>query len=163
MPPPMMKRSVGVMLFPSSWSFIFVYARLCCKRTFSRIRWQRGWAMNFRQAEILELLRSEGRVAVEELAARFAVTVQTIRRDLTELAEAGHLDRVHGGAVARTGVANIGYDERRRMNEAAKAAIARACAAEIPDNSLDHPEPWHHDRGGGARIAGASRDYGGDE
>src|SRR5690606_24420859 len=61
--------------------------------------------------------------------------LQTIRRDLAELAEAGFLDRVHGGAVARTGVVNIGYEQRRRMNEDAKAAIARACAAEIPDNS----------------------------
>jgi DeoR family glycerol-3-phosphate regulon repressor len=66
---------------------------------------------------------------------RFDVTLQTIRRDLTDLADAGHLDRVHGGAVARRGVANIGYEARRRMNEAAKTAIARACAALIPDNA----------------------------
>lgn len=91
--------------------------------------------MNFRRGEILEVLRADGRVAVEALAARFEVTVQTIRRDLSDLAEAGHLDRVHGGAVVRVGVANIGYDERRRMNEAAKAAIARAVAAAIPDGS----------------------------
>lgn len=91
--------------------------------------------MNFRQTGILEIARQEGRVVVEDLAQRFEVTLQTIRRDLTELAEAGHLDRVHGGAVPRTGVANIGYEARRRMNEAAKAAIARACAAAIPDNA----------------------------
>jgi len=91
-------------------------------------------ALNFRQAEILELARIEGRVAVEDLAQRFDVTLQTIRRDLSDLADAGHLDRVHGGAVLRTGVANIGYEARRRMNEAAKSAIARACAAAIPDN-----------------------------
>ncbi len=92
-------------------------------------------ALSFRQAEILEIARADGRVVVEDLAQRFDVTLQTIRRDLTELSEAGHLDRVHGGAIARTGVANIGYDQRRRMNEGAKAAIARACAAAIPDNS----------------------------
>ncbi len=92
-------------------------------------------ALSFRQAEILEIARAEGRVVVEDLAHRFEVTLQTIRRDLSDLAEAGHLDRVHGGAIARTGVANIGYDQRRRMNEGAKAAIARACAAAIPDNS----------------------------
>lgn len=91
--------------------------------------------MNFRQTGILEIARQEGRVVVEDLAQRFEVTLQTIRRDLTELADAGHLDRVHGGAVPRTGVANIGYEARRRMNESAKAAIARACAAMIPDNS----------------------------
>lgn len=92
-------------------------------------------ALNIRQNEIVEIARSEGRVVVEELAQKFDVTLQTIRRDLTELAEAGLLDRVHGGAVARTGVVNIGYEQRRRMNEGAKAAIAKACAAEIPDNS----------------------------
>lgn len=91
-------------------------------------------ALNFRQTGILELARADGRVVVEDLAARFDVTLQTIRRDLSDLADAGHLDRVHGGAVLRTGVANIGYEARRRMNEGAKAAIARACAAAIPDN-----------------------------
>jgi DeoR family transcriptional regulator, glycerol-3-phosphate regulon repressor len=91
-------------------------------------------ALSFRQSEILELARAEGRVVVEDLAQRFDVTLQTIRRDLSDLADAGHLDRVHGGAVVRTGVANIGYEARRRMNEAAKTAIARACAAAIPDN-----------------------------
>jgi len=92
-------------------------------------------ALSIRQADILDLARSEGRVAVEDLARRFDVTVQTIRRDLTELSDAGLLDRVHGGAMLRTGVANLGYDERRRMNEAGKAAIASAAAAAIPDNS----------------------------
>lgn len=92
-------------------------------------------ALNIRQMEILDLARATGRVGVEELAERFEVTLQTIRRDLGELADQGMLDRVHGGAVMRSGVSNIGYEERRRMNEDAKAAIARACAAEIPDNS----------------------------
>lgn len=91
-------------------------------------------ALSFRQTEILEIAREEGRVVVEDLAQRFDVTLQTIRRDLTELADAGHLDRVHGGARPRTGVANLGYVQRRRMNEEAKATIARACAAAIPDN-----------------------------
>lgn len=91
--------------------------------------------LSFRQTEILDIARAEGRVVVEDLARRFDVTVQTIRRDLSELSDSGLLDRVHGGAVLRTGVANIGYEQRRRMNEAGKAAIARACAAAIPENS----------------------------
>jgi DeoR family transcriptional regulator, glycerol-3-phosphate regulon repressor len=98
------------------------------------MRRERNVALNFRQTEILELARAEGRVMVEDLAQRFDVTLQTIRRDLSDLADAGHLDRVHGGAMLRTGVTNIGYEARRRMNEGAKAAIARVCAAAIPDN-----------------------------
>ena len=91
-------------------------------------------ALSFRQSEILDIARGEGRVVVDDLAQRFDVTLQTIRRDLTELADAGLLDRVHGGAVPRTGVTNLGYDLRRRLNEGAKAAIAKACAAAIPEN-----------------------------
>ncbi len=91
-------------------------------------------ALSFRQTEILALARSEGRVVVESLAERFGVTLQTIRRDLTELSDAGLLDRVHGGAILRSGVSNIGYEERRSLHDAAKAAIGRACAREIPDN-----------------------------
>lgn len=92
-------------------------------------------SQSFRQPDILEIARSEGKVTVDGLAARFNVTVQTIRRDLTELANAGKLERVHGGAILPSGVTNIQYEERRRLNETAKAAIGRACAAAIPDNA----------------------------
>lgn len=74
-------------------------------------------------------------MVVDTLAERFQVTLQTIRRDLSELADSGLLERVHGGAVPRTGVSNFGYDERRRMNDVIKAAIGRACAQTIPNNS----------------------------
>lgn len=92
-------------------------------------------ALSLRQSEILEVARTDGRVIVEMLAEKFHVTLQTIRRDLTELADAGLLERIHGGAVLRTGVSNFGYEERRRMNDADKAAIGRACARAIPNNS----------------------------
>jgi DeoR family transcriptional regulator, glycerol-3-phosphate regulon repressor len=88
-----------------------------------------------RQSDILDRARSEGRVMVEGLAEAFGVTVQTIRRDLSELCDARLLDRIHGGAVLPSGVTNIGYEDRRRLNADAKEAIARACAAEIPDGA----------------------------
>ncbi|MBK5934457.1 DeoR family transcriptional regulator [Rhodovulum imhoffii] len=92
-------------------------------------------AQTFRQPEILEIARKEGKVIVEDLAVRFNVTVQTIRRDLAELAETGQLERVHGGAILSSGVANIGYEERRGLNAEAKADIARRCARDIPENT----------------------------
>ena len=92
-------------------------------------------ALTFRQTDILGIARDEGKVQVEDLARRFEVTVQTLRRDLTELAEGGQLERVHGGAVLRSGVANIAYGERRALMAAEKAAIGRACAADIEPGS----------------------------
>ncbi|UYV36814.1 DeoR/GlpR family DNA-binding transcription regulator [Rhodobacteraceae bacterium D3-12] len=91
-------------------------------------------AQNFRNPEILEIARREGKVSVEGLAAHFGVTQQTIRRDLGELADAGKLERVHGGAVLPSGTVNIGYHERRSLNPSPKASIARACAAQIPND-----------------------------
>lgn len=90
-------------------------------------------AVTFRHAEILQLAREKGAVVVEDLAAHFGVTLQTIRRDLTELCDSGHLTRVYGGAVLPSGVANIGYEERRTLNSDAKEQIGRAVAAEIPN------------------------------
>ncbi|NVO54960.1 DeoR/GlpR transcriptional regulator [Rhodobacteraceae bacterium B1Z28] len=92
-------------------------------------------SLSFRQSDILDIAKQTGRVAVEELAEQFGVTVQTIRRDLSELSDLGKLDRVHGGAVLRSGVSNIGYEDRRSLNEEAKSQIAQNCAADIPDGA----------------------------
>lgn len=90
-------------------------------------------SQSFRHPEILEIARREGKVTVEGLADHFGVTLQTIRRDLSDLAESGRLERVHGGAVPPSGTINIGYEERRYLNSEAKQAIARACARQIPN------------------------------
>ena len=90
---------------------------------------------SLRQRDILKLARAAGWVEVEDLAQRFEVSAQTIRRDLGELADQGLLDRVHGGAVLVAGVSNLGYEARRVLHESAKDRIGRSCASMIPDNS----------------------------
>jgi DeoR family glycerol-3-phosphate regulon repressor len=91
-------------------------------------------AQTFRHPEILDIARREGKVTVESLSEHFGVTLQTIRRDLSELADSGKLERVHGGAVIPSGTANIGYLERRNINLHGKQDIARACAANLPEH-----------------------------
>lgn len=54
---------------------------------------------------IRALLVSDGRVVANELAVRFGVSEDTVRRDLRELAKAGYCRRVHGGALAPAPVA----------------------------------------------------------
>ena len=46
-------------------------------------------ALSFRQSEILDMVRLEGRVMVDDLAQKFDVTLQTIRREVLELARPG--------------------------------------------------------------------------
>ncbi|MEM8856154.1 MAG: DeoR family transcriptional regulator, partial [Pseudomonadota bacterium] len=60
-----------------------------------------------RHTAIVELAKREGRVMVEDLAARFTVSPQTIRKDLNELAGRRLLTRIHGGAVSPSGTANM--------------------------------------------------------
>lgn len=90
---------------------------------------------NFRQSEILRAAQKAGKVEVDDLAEKFDVSVQTIRRDLSDLAEAGHLERVHGGAMLPSGVSNIGYHERRQLSADQKAKIARGVALDIPNGA----------------------------
>ncbi len=70
---------------------------------------------------------------VDDLAAAFDVTTQTIRRDLNELSHGGLLARVHGGAVLGTSVTNVDYAERRALARDGKRAIGARAAAMIPN------------------------------
>ncbi len=88
-----------------------------------------------RHKEIVETARLVGRVGVDELAARFDVTPQTIRKDLNELCRARILSRVHGGAMFPSGTENMEYEQRRLISEAEKMAIGRAAAEIIPENA----------------------------
>jgi DeoR family glycerol-3-phosphate regulon repressor len=87
-----------------------------------------------RQAEIVDLARQKGRVDVEHLTGRFDVSPQTIRKDLNELCDIGVLQRYHGGAMFASGVANVGYENRRNLAADAKQAIGRHAAKIMPDN-----------------------------
>jgi DeoR family transcriptional regulator, glycerol-3-phosphate regulon repressor len=88
---------------------------------------------NPRQALLLEEVRARGSVSVEALAERFAVTLQTVRRDTKLLADAGLLARFHGGVrMPSSTTENIEYLQRQRLNEEAKQTIARRVAARVP-------------------------------
>ena len=80
-----------------------------------------------RQRRILELLQSEGRLVAAELPDLLGVSGHTVRRDLDELAGARSLQRVHGGALARSPVAAT-YEDRQVQAVAGKIATARAAA-----------------------------------
>ncbi|MDP9095072.1 MAG: DeoR/GlpR family DNA-binding transcription regulator [Pseudomonadota bacterium] len=88
-----------------------------------------------RLQEILAIAREAGRVSVDDLAARFAVTPQTIRRDLNELCDSRRLTRIHGGAMLVSGVENLAYDDRKLVSQPHKRLIGEAAARLVADNS----------------------------
>ena len=74
---------------------------------------------------IRDMLTANGRVVANDLAAQFAVSDDTIRRDLRELARQGFCRRVYGGALLPspdTGALAI----RATSQQNAKASLARA-------------------------------------
>jgi predicted ArsR family transcriptional regulator len=60
---------------------------------------QDGMMAEERRTQILQIVRSEGRARVNELASRFSSSAVTIRNDLNELHQRGLVLRSHGGAV----------------------------------------------------------------
>ena len=91
---------------------------------------------NPRQSQLLDAVRQHGALSVETLAERFGVTLQTVRRDVKLLAEAGLLARFHGGVrLPSSTTENIAYRQREMLNAEGKQGIARAVAARIPNGS----------------------------
>ncbi len=88
---------------------------------------------NPRQSQLLDEVRARGSASVEALAERFSVTLQTVRRDVKLLSDAGLLARFHGGVrVPSSTTENIEYLQRQLLNEGPKQRIARAVAAAVP-------------------------------
>lgn len=73
-------------------------------------------------------------MSVAELAGKFGVTAETIRRDLAALHEEGSVHRVHGGAVAVETflTTEFSLDTRLRSASGEKDAIARAALQFLP-------------------------------
>ncbi|WP_254458847.1 DeoR/GlpR family DNA-binding transcription regulator [Xanthomonas sacchari] len=81
-----------------------------------------------RQQAILQRLREHGRVVAADLAERFAVSEDSIRRDLRELAAQGLCRRVYGGALLPT-PASAPLPQRQAEHAERKRALALAAVA----------------------------------
>jgi DeoR family transcriptional regulator, fructose operon transcriptional repressor len=87
-----------------------------------------------RRAAIVQRARRDGRVEVAGLAAEFAVTPETVRRDLTDLERRGVVQRVHGGAIPAERLrVERPVADRAVLHTDEKARIAVAALAELPE------------------------------
>ena len=89
---------------------------------------------------ILEMERyvlSRGSAAMDELAAHFEVSENTIRRDITELIRRGSVRKVYGGVCAKQLSRSLTpYEERSCSNEEAKTLIGKAAASLVKDGDI---------------------------
>jgi DeoR/GlpR family transcriptional regulator of sugar metabolism len=88
-----------------------------------------------RRGDLLKVAKERGAITVTESASQFAVSPDTIRRDLDYLAERGLLKRTHGGAVPLENVIvpDIPVTQRLVSRAAEKVRIARQAARLILD------------------------------
>lgn len=82
-----------------------------------------------RQTKIVEALQHSKRASVDELAILFNKSHETIRRDLTKLANAGLIQKIHGGAVLPRSHSEGSFRQREILNIEAKKLIAKAAAS----------------------------------
>lgn len=91
-----------------------------------------------RKADLAKFISETGEVTVAELAERFDVSSDTIRRDLDQLDADGVVIRTHGGAVSLNSVprADTGLDLRLKFQTAAKERIGAAAASLVQNDSV---------------------------
>jgi DeoR family transcriptional regulator of aga operon len=91
-----------------------------------------------RRRAILEVLNSQGRVLVTELAEQFETSQVTIRKDLEVLHEQRHLHRTHGGALpARDGaLEDPTLREKEQLHRKDKIHIANAAARMVKEGQV---------------------------
>ena len=87
-----------------------------------------------RRLRIARFVEEHGRARVADLAAMFAVSTVTIRKDLLALEAEGRLVRAHGGAMAlEPNRPESAFGIRERLNREAKDQIGAAAAAMVAD------------------------------
>ena len=87
-----------------------------------------------RQREIFGWLNDAGYLSTEQLASRYGVSSQTIRRDINELSLQGLARRMHGGLSLPASQHNISYLQRSTAHVERKRRIAQAAP---------HPDRLH--------------------
>ena len=85
-----------------------------------------------RQNEIMEILKKNKFISINELAKRFYISTASIRRDLEKLEQQGLVKRTYGGVMLVEGVhAEIPLVVREAEQKNAKLKIAQAAASLI--------------------------------
>lgn len=98
---------------------------------------QKNDTLSTRQSEILALVEEGGYATLEQLSERYSVSMQTVRRDIIALANAGRLQRFHGGAgpIEREEATRLDYQAKRDISRLEKQKIGKAAADLIEDGA----------------------------
>lgn len=99
---------------------------------------RKGNAMtvSLRREEIANILLAEGKVKVGNLAKRFGVSTETIRKDLLALDASGIIKKNNGSAEVLNESSASAYTEKSKKAIVEKKAIAQRAVGLVPENSI---------------------------
>jgi DeoR family transcriptional regulator of aga operon len=91
-----------------------------------------------RRRAILEILKNDGRVLVQDLTKRFSTSQVTIRKDLEALHAHGLIHRTHGGALPahERALDDPALREKQNLQRKEKILIARAAARLVEEGQV---------------------------
>jgi len=90
-----------------------------------------------RRTEIVNMVRQRNRISVDELASTLNISRETVRRDLSELARTGKIQKIHGGASLPSMLGEGLFQNRMGRNTKAKVGIAdEAVKLVIPGETI---------------------------
>ena len=87
-----------------------------------------------RRNELAQLIISEGHVTIADAAARFHVSIETIRKDMIYLEKEGIINKTHGGALPSSGVLEKSVLQKQGEHQEHKKQIALKALEYVPDH-----------------------------
>ena len=93
---------------------------------------------SIRLEEIEQFICQRGFVPMDELCAHFGVSMNTIRRDITELLSRGAVEKVYGGVSAKRGGVLTPYPVRNVPHGSGEKISTSGCGRDVrdPKNSI---------------------------
>ncbi|WP_394062836.1 DeoR/GlpR family DNA-binding transcription regulator [Alcaligenes sp. WGS1538] len=91
--------------------------------------------MTYRQRLLLAFIRQQRSATAQDMAERFSVSRETIRRDVLQLEKSGLVQRYHGGVCLRDPGDEAAFSIRLRRHADKKEKIGAQVARRIPDGA----------------------------
>lgn len=89
-----------------------------------------------RRNEISRLIITNGSIRVGDIAKKFGVSTETVRKDLIYLDKLGIIKKSHGGAMASSGIFEKPFSKRANENIDSKREIALLAQQFIPKKGI---------------------------
>lgn len=86
--------------------------------------------------EMEQYILGKETVSLEDLCDQFDISMNTVRRDISELLDRGNIRKVYGGVSSTLINRPVGFSVRKQKNSEAKHVIGQLASKLVSDGSL---------------------------